>query len=194
LEEQDEDGAFSQVYSMVSGGAPGPGHILFQQLVSHPNGIQGKSPNVYKDMANVLNMTSPLPNLNGQQICRLHQYLQQNGSYQMIPTKGDGDCMFGAYRRGTALPKEVADVHVRRQIIKVLCDFPGFFNDLLKHSLALTYGHIRDLQMSCRGRLIEEKFLLKILGTKECLDHFLILLMSDTFLKAALMVIYMLFL
>ena len=76
--------------------------------------------------------------------CRLYEYLDNNGGYQLIHTEHDGDCCFGAMKRGTTWTYEVADAHVRRMVLKAICNFPDFFFELYKHSLAMTYGLDRD--------------------------------------------------
>ena len=85
-----------------------------------------------------------MEHLSGEQSCRLYEFLDNNGGYQLIPTEHDGDCCFGAMRRGTTWPYEVADAHVRRMVLKAICNFPDFFFELYRHSLAMTYGLDRD--------------------------------------------------
>ena len=122
----------------------GNGHGLFQSLMEPTYTISGNAPHDFKFMKNCTNIPSPMEHLSGEQSCRLYEYLDNNGGYQLIPTEHDGDCCFGAMRRGTTWPYEVADVHVRRLVLKAICNFPEFFFDLYKHSLAMTYGLDRD--------------------------------------------------
>ena len=124
----------------------GNGHRLFQSLMEPTYTISGKAPHDFKFMKNCTNIPSPMEHLSGEQSCRLYEYLDNNGGYQLIPTEHDGDCCFGAMRRGTTWPYEVADAHVRRLVLKAICNFPEFFFDLYKHSLAMTYGLERDTE------------------------------------------------
>ena len=122
----------------------GSGHQLFQSLISYPKGIEGKAPNKFKFMENCGNMPGPLSSLNGRQMCRLHEFINNNGHYKIIPTLEDGDCLYGSFRRCTTLPAECADMHVRRVVIKVICSAPQFFFKLFRKNIADTYGLERD--------------------------------------------------
>ena len=91
--------------------------------------IQGKAPTDHSTMETV-NIPSPLPALNGNQVCTLYQYLQFNGGQSIIPTKEDGDCLYGAFRRGTDLPVEVVmklitaeEVSVKLERLRVIADY-----------------------------------------------------------------------
>ena len=122
---------------------PPAGHKIYQESQVYSGTPQGKAPLEHPDMAGI-SIPSPLPYLDGDKICKLYQFLQQNGGYHLIPTKEDGDCLFGAWRRGTALPVEVADAHVRRLLIKTMVTYHEFYFELLRHQIALSYGHERD--------------------------------------------------
>ena len=91
-------------------------------------------------MANVNNLPSALPSLTGPQVCALYQFLQLNGNYSLVPTKEDGDCLYGAFRRGTDLPAEVADIHIKRCIVRALCHYHDFFFGYLSHAIGMIYG------------------------------------------------------
>ena len=112
----------------------------FRVLVHHPKGIEGKAPHEFKYMSKCTNMPSPLSALNGQQLCKMYEFLNNNGKYHLIPTAEDGDCLFGAFRRCTTLPAECADAHIRRVVIKVISHSHQFFFNLFKRSIAATYG------------------------------------------------------
>ena len=58
----------------------GTGHRLFQSLMDLPKSIIGKAPNEFATMQNVSNIPFPLPSLDGRQLCRLYQFLNNNGS------------------------------------------------------------------------------------------------------------------
>ena len=100
-----------------------------------------------------VNIPSPLPALSGDQVCTLYQYLQFNGGISIIPTKEDGDCLFGAFRRGTDLLIEVADVHVRRLLLKVITNYHEFFFNLFKTPIAMQYGHAREPEEELQARI-----------------------------------------
>ena len=131
---------------------PPAGHKIYQESQIYSGTPQGKAPEDHDSMAGV-NIPSPLPYLDGDKVCKLYQYLQQNGGYQLIPTKEDGDCLFGAWRRGTALPIEVADAHVRRLVIRTMVSYHEFFFDQFKHQIALLYGHDRDSPEELQGHI-----------------------------------------
>ena len=120
------------------------GHQLFQASIFYPRGIEGKAPHTFKFMADGTNMPSCISSLDGQQLCRLYEFLSNNGNYKIIPTNQDGDCLFGAFRRCTTLPAECADIHVRRLIVNVLATCHEFFYLLFKRNIAVTYGLQRD--------------------------------------------------
>ena len=126
---------------------PSEGHQLYMKSQRYCGTIQGKAPTDHSTMETV-NIPSPLPALNANQVCTLYQYLQFNGGQSIIPTKENGDCLYGAFRRGTDLPVEVADVHVRRLLLKVIVNFHEFFFDLFKTAIAMQYGVTRDSQDS----------------------------------------------
>ena len=128
------------------------GYNLYQASQRYSGSRQSKAPTSHKSMEGV-NIPSPLPSLNGNQVCTLYQFLQYNGGYQMIPTKEDGDCLFGAFRRGTDLPAEVADVHVRRLVIKVMLNYHEFFFGFLQQAIAMVYGCVRDSEEVLLNRI-----------------------------------------
>ena len=133
---------------------PSEGHQLYMKSQRYCGTIQGKAPTDHSTMETV-NIPSPLPALNGNQVCTLYQYLQFNGGQSIIPTKEDGDCLYGAFRRGTDLPVEVVDVHVRRLLLKVIVNFHEFFYDLFKTAITMQYGVTRDSQEELQKRITE---------------------------------------
>ena len=120
------------------------GHQLFQASIFYLKGIEGKAPHTFKFMSECTNMPSCFSGLDGQQLCRLYEFLSNNGNCKIIPTNQDGDCLFGAFRRCTTLPAECADIHIRRIIINALATHPEFFYLLFKRNIAITYGLQRD--------------------------------------------------
>ena len=150
--------AYSEVLTF-QGVPEGTGHKLFQSLMDHPKLITGKAPNEFQNMKNVVNIPSPLSSLNGRQLCRLYQFLNNNGQYRLLPTPEDGDCFYGAFRRGTNLPYDVADVHIRRLILKAICNNHEFFFNLYKCSIAQTYGCDRDPEEELARRKADAQYL-----------------------------------
>ena len=132
--------AYSQVLLASQVPDDHPGHALFQASVFYPKGVEGKAPHAFKFMEGCTNMPSCFSSLNGQQLCRLYEFLNNNGKYKIIPTNQDGDCLFGAFRRSTTLPAECADVHIRRLVVKAMASHHEFFYLLFKRSIATTYG------------------------------------------------------
>ena len=131
----------------------GTGHKLFQSLMDLPKSIIGKAPNEFITKQNVSNIPSPLPSLDGRQLCRLYQFLNNNGSYRLLPVPEDGDCFFGSFRMSTNLPYDCADVHVRRILLKGICNNHEFFFNLFKCSIAQTYGHDRDSEEELQRKI-----------------------------------------
>ena len=136
-----------------AGTPEGTGHRLFQSLMDMPKSIIGKAPNEFTNMQNVSNIPSPLPSLDGRQLCRLYQFLNNNGNYRLVPVPEDGDCFFGSFRRSTGLPYDCADVHVRRILLKGICNSHEFFFNLSKCSIAQTYGHDRDTEEELQRKI-----------------------------------------
>ena len=131
-----------------------PGHALFQASIFYPKGIEGKAPHQFNFMANCTNMPSCFNSLDGQQLCRLYEFLNNNGKYKIIPTNQDGDCLFGAFRRCTTLPAECADVHIRRIVVKVMAAHHEFFYLLFKCNIAETYGISRHSPQELEQRIL----------------------------------------
>ena len=134
-----------------------PGQLLFQSLMEPTHAISGKAPHDYEWMNKCKNIPSPLEELTGAELCKLYEFLSSNGQYKLIPTLADGDCCYGALRRGTTFPYEVADAHIRRLCIKVMCNYHEFFYDLYKQSLAMTYGCHRYSEEELRWRIANRK-------------------------------------
>ena len=61
----------------------------------------------------------------------------------MQPTKEDGDCFYGAWRRGTDFKAEVADIHLRRAIIKIMARHHKFFYETFHYAVSQQYGLYR---------------------------------------------------
>ena len=61
----------------------------------------------------------------------------------MQPTKEDGDYFYGAWRRGTDFKAEVADIHLRRAIIKVMARHHQFCYETFHYAVSQQYGLYR---------------------------------------------------
>ena len=129
--------------ALVTSREPPPELQYYHAAYRHPAPAEGKAAGDHSSMENVTNLPSALPSLKGPQVCALYQFLQYNGNFLLVPTKEDGDCLYGAFRRGTDLPAEVADIHLKRCIVKVLCHHHEFFYGYLSHAIGMTYGHDR---------------------------------------------------
>ena len=135
-----------------AGTPEGTGHALFQSLMDMPKSITGKAPNEFTNMQNVSNIPSPLPTLDGRQLCRLYQFLNNNGSYRLLPVPEDGDCFFGSFRRSTNLPYDCADVHVRRILLKGICNSHEFSSTSSSVALPRHMGMTETLKRNCKGK------------------------------------------
>ena len=85
----------------------------------------------------------PGSKLTGQVMARLISFLKQHGHYTAVQTQDLGNCMYAAILRGTQMKREVANMMLRRFIVKKIIQFPAFFSKYLRRSLAHTYGHAR---------------------------------------------------
>ena len=120
-----------------------PGHQIYQSCMKITTTAQGKAPEDFPGLTNVSNLPSPLPALDGNQVIQLYQFLNNNGGYGLSPTKEDGDCFYGAVRRGTKMKAEVADIHLRRAIIRAMASNHEFFYSTFHYAIAQQYGHFR---------------------------------------------------
>ena len=112
----------------------------YQAAYRHSGPAEGKAAGDHSSMSNVNNLPSALPALSGPQVCALYQFLQMNGNFSLVPTREDGDCLYGAFRRGTDLPAEVADIHIKRCIVRAVCHHHKFFFGYLSHAIGMIYG------------------------------------------------------
>ena len=120
-----------------------PGHQIYQACMKITTTAQGKAPEDFPGLTHVSNLPSPLPALDGNQVIQLYQFLNNNGGFGLSPTKEDGDCFYGAVRRGTKLKAEVADIHLRRAIVRAMATNHEFFFKTFHYAVAQQYGHFR---------------------------------------------------
>ena len=118
-------------------------HALYNQCMDITTKPEGKAPAAHTSMTNVTNLPSPLSALKGHTLCRLYQFLHNNGGYTIQPTKEDGDCFYGVWRRGTDFKAEVADIHLRRAIIKIMARHHKFFYETFHYAVSQQYGLYR---------------------------------------------------
>ena len=128
--------------------------LFFKPASSIQRGLKARPPTNFNFMATCTNMPSCFKSLDGQQLCRLYEFLNNNGKYKIIPTNEDGDCLFGAFRRCTTLPAECADVHIRRIVVKVMATHHEFFYLLFKCNIAETYGILRHSPQELEQRIL----------------------------------------
>ena len=138
-----------------------PGHQIYQACMKITTTAQGKAPEDFPGLTNVSNLPSPLPALDGNQVIQLYQFLNNNGGFGLSPTKEDGDCFYGALRRGTKLKAEVADIHLRRAIVRAMATNHEFFFKTFHYAVAQQYGHFRH----------PEEKLQELIRTKKISDH-----------------------
>ena len=120
-----------------------PGHALYNACMKITTTAQGKAPSDFPAMTEVSNLPSPLPALNGNQVLQLYQFLHNNRGYGLSPVKEDGDCFYGSFRRGTKMKAEVADIHLKRMIIKSMAKNYEFFYKTFHYAVAQQYGLYR---------------------------------------------------
>ena len=73
-------------------------------------------------------------------LTRLKQYLSQNGQWVLRPTPADGACMFTSIIMGIDAELEYTQIHLRRDMLLLLCEDPDYFFPLIKHHIQEDYG------------------------------------------------------
>ena len=82
-----------------------------------------------------------LPDL--QKVMELHDYIVANGGYDIFFTPRNGQCMWGAIRRGLEISEEYRNNHLRFQFVLWCVENHGFTFTILKNLLLMEYGHDR---------------------------------------------------
>ena len=77
------------------------------------------------------------------QMAQLIAYLRKNGGFELRITQELGNCLYASILRGMSIKKEFSTMHLRRLLVVLLGNYPEFFFNLLKYSLATTYGQDR---------------------------------------------------
>ena len=77
------------------------------------------------------------------QMAQLIAYLRKNGGFELRITQELGNCLYASILRGKSIKKEFSTMHLRRLLVVLLGNYPDFFFNLLKYSLATTYGQDR---------------------------------------------------
>ena len=63
------------------------GHALYNGCMSFTTKPEGKAPGSHSTMTGVTNLPSPLSALKGNKMCRLYQFLHNNGGYALNPPR-----------------------------------------------------------------------------------------------------------
>ena len=75
-----------------------------------------------------------------EEFCHLQEFLFNNGKYQLVPVKKNGDCLFAAFRKGLKCPKGFTNTHLRRHLIMELVKNKEFFYNYLKDPIRNGYS------------------------------------------------------
>ena len=75
-----------------------------------------------------------------EQLIRLTTYLHTNGSYNLVSTPNDGNCLFAAVLSGIKSPDEYTYTHLRRQVVAFLAENAEYFVVGLDISIMANYG------------------------------------------------------
>ena len=70
-------------------------------------------------------------------------YLNRNGRFQVVPTRGMGDCLFQAIRALISPWKEYTCTHLRRDLVVFICEYYQHFKEDLKLHIKSVYGALR---------------------------------------------------
>ena len=74
------------------------------------------------------------------QVIELIEFLTLNGIWELFLTPKDGQCLFGAVRRGIEAPEEYRSGHLRNQLVYWCVKNHGFVFTILKNDLLGEYG------------------------------------------------------
>lgn len=81
-----------------------------------------------------------------QEVARIQQYLNDNGSWAIFSTPKDGQCLFSSVRRGLSTPDEYRSSHLRFQLVNFIVENHAFFYTQLKDLITFEYGGRRPTQ------------------------------------------------
>ena len=73
------------------------------------------------------------------EVLRLVEFLAEAG-WELFLTPKDGNCLYGAFRRGMELPDEYRSQHLRNQLVLFVVKNHKYFYDLLKLDILIEYG------------------------------------------------------
>ena len=76
-------------------------------------------------------------------IIRLIDYGSNNGGFVPLPTQQHGACLFHAFRRCIACPREFTNSHLRCMLVSFICNWVDELFPMLETSISGNYGHIR---------------------------------------------------
>lgn len=80
---------------------------------------------------------------NQAELSKLMEYLFLNGSYELVPVQKRGSCLFASIRRGTQVPAEYTNTHLRRQLVAFAVENRAFLFDRVEAHIQGNYGHTR---------------------------------------------------
>ena len=128
-------------------------HAAGQQLLNisrnESKHIEGKNPRGYDNLAQHSTWANVAVGLQTQQeYQRLEEYLKLIGGYQMHPVQMRDACMFSSIRRGTDVPLEFSNTHLRRQITVTIVENIKFIFPLMSHIRLST----DDYNAKCRDK------------------------------------------
>ena len=90
------------------------------------------------------------------EVLRLVEFLAAD-SWELFLTPKDGNCLYGAFRRGMELPDEYRSQHLRNQLILFVVKNHKYFYDLLKLDILIEYGQKRLSKEEFERREISEE-------------------------------------
>ena len=76
------------------------------------------------------------------EVLRLVEFLAE-ANWELFLTPKDGNCLYGAFRRGMELPDEFRNQHLRNQLVFFAVKHHKYFYDLLKLDILIEYGQKR---------------------------------------------------
>ena len=95
-------------------------------------------------------------NLNDmREVLRLVEFLAEEG-WELFLTPKDGNCLYGAFRRGMELPEEYRSQHLRNQLVLFVVKNHKYFYDLLKLDILIEYGQKRISKKEFERREVSE--------------------------------------
>ena len=76
-------------------------------------------------------------------IIRCLDYRELNGGFVPLSTQQRGACLLHAFRRSIVCPRELTNTHLRRMVVRFICQHLDYLYPMLRLSIAGNYGHIK---------------------------------------------------